>query len=356
MQNRPSVPRVSVFIPAFNAGPYIADAIDSVLAQTWSDFELLIIDDGSTDDTRMVLERYAGDGRIHIEYNEVNRGTPWTRNRGLAMVRGEFLALLDADDVCLPDRLRDQVDFLDRNPDIAVVGTRVAKSDDEGRALPIDRRRRQWFQPDDIAVEMLFSCPVLQPTMMARTSVLKAYGYDGAFAVAQDYEQFVRMTPEQRFAVMPQALTLYRQHASQATSAKVEQMRAARHALQARQLTELGMTFDADDVARHDLLFKFKGRRLFRELGGGELDIAFVRWARDWIERLLQANTATRRYPEPAFARIVAGRWFFVCRKAAAGPGRGAVWREFLRARGLAAVLMRTTPARMRSAWARRGL
>ncbi|HET7315120.1 glycosyltransferase family 2 protein [Salinisphaera sp.] len=355
MQNTPSAPRVSVFIPAFNAERYIAQAIESVLSQTWSDFELLIIDDGSTDNTSAVLDRYAGDARVRIEYNDSNRGTPWTRNRGLEMARGEYIALLDADDVCMPDRLEEQVAFLDRRPDISVLGTRVAKSDEEGRALPIDRRRRQWFEPDDIAVEMLFSCPILQPTMMARSAVLKAYGYDLDFPVAQDYEQFVRMACEQRFAVLPQALTLYRQHATQATSAKVEQMRAARHRLQARQLAELGVDFDASDVARHDLLFKFKGRRLFQELNGGELDIEFVRWARDWIERLLAANARRGRYPEPAFSRIVVARWAFVCHKTASGPAGWAAWREFFAARHLAGIYLQTSPGRAQSAWARRG-
>ncbi len=118
-------PRVTVFVPVYNAEKFIADTVASVLRQTFTDFELLVIDDGSTDQSIKILESFH-DQRIRIERNGKNRGRPFTRNKGLMQARGEYLSVLDSDDLCEPDRLARQVEFLDTHPNIAAVGSRTA--------------------------------------------------------------------------------------------------------------------------------------------------------------------------------------------------------------------------------------
>ena len=114
-------PRVSVFIPVYNREAYVGAAIESVLRQSFQDFEILLIDDGSTDLSVEVLRSY-DDRRIRVVRNERNLGQPETRNRGLALARGQYVAMLDSDDVARPDRLSRQVAFLDRHQDCVEVG------------------------------------------------------------------------------------------------------------------------------------------------------------------------------------------------------------------------------------------
>ncbi|MBW2258128.1 MAG: glycosyltransferase family 2 protein, partial [Deltaproteobacteria bacterium] len=118
MPRKTSAPKVSVVIPVYNRERYIGQAIDSILSQSFRDFELIVVDDGSSDGTPAVVER-CGDPRVRLVRHETNQGIPRTRNRGLLEARGEYVAWLDSDDVALPQRLRVQVDVLDRSPGIA---------------------------------------------------------------------------------------------------------------------------------------------------------------------------------------------------------------------------------------------
>ncbi len=115
-------PKVTVLTPVYNREQYIATAIESVLAQSFTDFELLLIDDGSTDGSAEILRSYTTDPRVRVVRNEQNLGIPQTRNRGIDLARGEYVAMLDSDDWAYPCRLETQVAFLDRHRDVAVVG------------------------------------------------------------------------------------------------------------------------------------------------------------------------------------------------------------------------------------------
>src|SRR5690606_37354988 len=117
-----STPLVSVAMPVYNSERYVAEAIESVLNQSFGDFELLIIDDGSTDETPHILKRYEqADDRVRVVWQE-HRGIPYTRNRAWESAQGTYLAWADSDDLCLPQRLEKQVAFLERHKDIAVCG------------------------------------------------------------------------------------------------------------------------------------------------------------------------------------------------------------------------------------------
>src|SRR5262249_35270201 len=153
LRRRPTIvmttlPKVTVVIPVYNREKYVRDAIDSILVQTFPDFELLVIDDGSTDRSREVVQSYH-DPRIHLVCNGTNLGVPKTRNLGIQLARGEYLAFLDSDDWAYPERLGKQVAFLDSHPDYAAVGAWIAWMDEEGRSL--GRIRRKPILPDEIA-------------------------------------------------------------------------------------------------------------------------------------------------------------------------------------------------------------
>lgn len=327
-----NMPRVTVFMPAFNAERYIGQAIESVLDQSFADFDFVIIDDASIDDTYRVIQRYEYDPRLRVLRHSTNRGAPSTRNEGLKLISGEYVALMDADDVSAPERLQRQVEYLDAHPDIDVIATRWTLVDEHARPISTKGRPRQLYTPDEIAARMLFACPIHHPTVMARSAVLRRFQYDSSFPASQDHELWSRMVQNHRFAVLPERLMLYRQHEGQ-TTAGTQRMHAARRRVQSRQLEALGLVFDAEDVIKHDQLFRLKGRRLFKQQMGYELDLDFLRWAARWMELLLRSNMATRRYPEHEFSRIIGACWWRLCTKAAGGPsGPVAVWTEFARA------------------------
>lgn len=328
LSDHASAPRVTVFIPVYNSQAYVGAAIDSVLAQTYRDFELLIIDDGSTDGTPSILAEYAKrDSRVRIVTQAENIGQPQTRNHGLDLARSELIAFLDADDMCAPQRLERQVAYLDTHSDIDGVGSWMAWIDEQGKfsckglyKLPLDA--------DDIACRTLFECPLAQGTMMLRKVAFSGYRYDNDFIVSEDYELWARMIATRRFANLPEALSYYRYHDTQATTTQNHAQKAFNLTIYGRQVAALGLQHDANDLIHHECLFKFEGRRPVLERTGAPLDIDYLRWARAWLEALIEGNVDHQIYPEPAFSHTLAARWLFACRKAARNSSTLGVLRE----------------------------
>ena len=326
-------PKVTVFIPVYNREKYVAHAIDSILAQSFRDFELLLLDDGSTDGSLEVLRSYS-DPRVRVERNEVNLGIPRTRNRGLDLARGEYLALLDSDDFAYPERLRKQVEFLDRHPDVAAVGAFAACTDDDGR--PLGKIRRRPVAPGDVAAGLLFRCGLQNSASMARTDVLRRYRYREEFDLSEDYDLWVRVAADHKIANLPEVLVNYRAHGGRTTRGRSERVRSKRLAIFAYQLSRLGVAFSEEDLARHHLLARM-GKLRFSP------DRAYLRWAEAWLLELKAANRRVGCYPEPAFSRALGWMWMVACLNAArrhvASAGRfwlsplcGAAWSNVGRA------------------------
>lgn len=333
----PTPPRVTVLIPAFNAERFVGAAIESVLAQTFKDFELLVIDDGSTDSTATRICTFGRDARLRVVSHCKNLGRPATRNHGIDLARGEYIAFLDADDVCAPERLERQVAHLDSHRHVTGVGSWMSSIDDHGCPLT-DQTYALPRDADNIACRMLFECSLAQSAITIRRSAFTAYRYDESFWIAQDYELWARMIVTCRFTNLPEPLTCYRRHAAQVSITDTKSQRMADLQIQARQLAALGIQYRDEDLIRHECVFKFKGRRPVLEQTGAPLDVDYLRWVRAWLEALFEANAQRGIYPEPAFTHMLAARWLFAVRKAA----RNSPWRlvaiEFINARLLRAV------------------
>jgi glycosyltransferase involved in cell wall biosynthesis len=204
--------KVSVVMAVYNEAEYISTAIESILRQTFEDFEFLIIDDGSSDKTPEIIKHYAErDGRIRHLVNETNKGLPTSLNRGIEAANGEYIARMDADDRSLPERFERQVEFLETNSDVHVVGCNVRVIGVNGeyfgdREFPQDGR-----DPDTLQQE---GPQVAHPSvMMRRTSVRAVDGYRTAFKYAQDLDLWIRMARKygpQFLYVLPQPLFEYR--------------------------------------------------------------------------------------------------------------------------------------------------
>ncbi|HGF9542707.1 TPA: glycosyltransferase family 2 protein, partial [Acinetobacter baumannii] len=127
---------VSVVLPAYNAELYLKEAIDSVLSQTFTDFELIILNDGSIDRTEEIILSY-NDSRIVYVKNEKNLGLIGTLNKGINLAKGKYIARMDADDICLPERFKKQVDFLEKNNEIDLIGTNAIKINNNGDRIGV---------------------------------------------------------------------------------------------------------------------------------------------------------------------------------------------------------------------------
>ena len=203
-----SEPVISVVLPVYNCADYVAEAVQSILDQTFSNFEFIIIDDGSTDGTSNVLQGFR-DPRIRSITQE-NRGLAFTLNRGLELSRGRYVARQDADDISLPDRLGKQVAFLEAHPACALVGTWA----DIWRAR--ETTGRSHHHPSDNATlkfELLFNNPFVHSSVMLRKTVLEQVGgYAGdSFPQTGDYELWSRIARVGEVANIPEVLQIYRE-------------------------------------------------------------------------------------------------------------------------------------------------
>jgi glycosyltransferase involved in cell wall biosynthesis len=330
----PSDPRVTVFIPAFNRQDYIGLAIHSILQQDFADLEVLVVDDGSTDRTPELVESYE-DPRVRLERSPVNAGIPAARNRGLAAARGEYIALLDSDDFSYPSRLRRQVDFLDRHPHIAQVGSWCSLMDEDSRLLP--RIRRQPVRPADVDAHLLFHCSLINRTIMARTAILQQYGYDESFPRCQDYDLHARLAERHAMANLPSILVCGREHEGRFTRNTRDAGRDRKIAIQARLLDVLGMKFADDDLALHYGLTQLPDAE--RPPPGEHLA-----WTERWLCGILRANRRRQRYDPAALCRAVALIWASTCwfdREAAGSHWALRIFRSPLARRLPGAVLSR---------------
>jgi glycosyltransferase involved in cell wall biosynthesis len=209
-----STPRVSVLLPVYNGAEYLNESIQSVLGQTFADFELLVIDDASTDGSAAIAER-TGDARIRIIRQESNRGLPDTLNHGLDLAGGEYVARMDADDRCLFKRLERQVGFMDSNPEIGISGGWI-------RLMGGWKAKVGKYPVSPNAVETFshFHCPFAHPTVILRRSLLEEYRlrYDHRAVAVEDFELWTRLLRLTRGANIPEILLEYRLHETSVTT------------------------------------------------------------------------------------------------------------------------------------------
>ena len=220
-----TAPLVSVLMPVYNCGPFVDEAIECILRQTFTDFEFLIVDDASTDDTWARLQKHT-DSRIVLSRNAANKGLAQNLNELLAIARGEFIARMDGDDACLPERFALQVGYLRDHPDCGAVGSHYVWMDSDGRDT------RAFFMPlEDSAIRAglpLHCNTIIHATVMFRRAPLAAVGgYRPRISIAEDYDLLLRLLPVCAFGNVPRLLYRYRQHAGQVGTARRREQGAA---------------------------------------------------------------------------------------------------------------------------------
>lgn len=248
-------PRISIILPCFNAAAHLQEALDSLSRQTFSDFECIAIDDGSTDTTRAILESHAAKDPRFIVSSRENRGLIATLNEGIAAARGEWIARMDADDIALPPRLEKQLAHLEKTgADICGCWIRF-----------IGDRHGEWRMPvGDPAIRfyMMFNSPLAHPTILARASLMKANPYNPEHEHAEDYGLWCTLALQgARFANVPKILLNYRTHPQQLTRSNNEALRASAERSRARYITGV-LPEDLQVIAPRLIAFAEPGRVL----------------------------------------------------------------------------------------------
>jgi glycosyltransferase involved in cell wall biosynthesis len=314
MDENMSIPVVSVIMAVYNGERYLAEAIDSVLAQTLTDFEFIIVDDASTDATPQILAEYMkNDPRIKILRNEVNQGRSVSRNRAIHEACTGFIAVMDADDAALPWWLENQVAFMQTHPEVTVCGGALSiyGAPDEIWLLPAEH--------EAIRIQLLFESYIYHPAVIYRKEQICAYagGYDASMPLAQDYDLWARlsMNPAVRFANLPEVFCQYRYYGKDIKYKEQQQGQA--NLVRKKLLNNIGLTPSGEEFAAH-LALSLKNKTLSRS------DL----WAcKKWLSKLYAAAlTAEPAYERETVERELKHCWFALCKNNIAASSFGLIY------------------------------
>ena len=213
-------PSVTVFMATYNTSEYLEEAIESILSQTYRDFELLIVNDGSTDNTSEILETFQ-DERIRIINNIENKGLTYTRNIALKEARGQFIAVMDSDDIAYPNRLAIQVEAFEKDSALALYGGQAKMIDENQKEIGFIEESET--DPELLKVKLLFHNTFVHSSVMMRTAVFREFaGYQEPFA--EDYDLFLRIAQKYAVANSSEFIVAYRWHGSNVSKTQGEKI------------------------------------------------------------------------------------------------------------------------------------
>ncbi|MBN1430151.1 MAG: glycosyltransferase [Anaerolineae bacterium] len=232
------IPSISVIMPVYNGERFLSEAIESILNQSFTDFELIIVDDASTDRTPEILSHYQqSDSRLHAVRQQVNQGVTAALNRACALAQGCFIARMDADDVSMPDRFERQLTFMEQHPQVGVLGSWIQCIDQEGRPKQIVRYPVKSGQ---IKWALLFYSPFAHPTVIMRRDVLKQVCfYNPKIVRSQDYDLWLRLSRLTRMANLPRVLCMYREWNQSITGQHLSRQKAITQQLAQKTISDL---------------------------------------------------------------------------------------------------------------------
>jgi len=214
-------PFISVLLPAYNAEKFLKEAIESILNQTYSNFEFIIINDGSTDKTQEIIDAYA-DPRIHCILHKENKGLIQSLNEGILCAKGVYIVRMDADDIAFANRIQVQVDFMESNPQITAVGSHAIFFN-ENKASPIENWALDQKTNTQLEIKktLIWENCLIHPSICFRTNVVKDLLYDPSQKNYEDYDLWLRLRKlNKQFYNCPEILVKHRIHNTSAFNSK----------------------------------------------------------------------------------------------------------------------------------------
>lgn len=290
-------PLVTVFIPIYNCEKYLKECLDSIINQTYKNLDILLIDDGSTDNSLNIIGKY-NDDRIRIIKNKENMGIPFVRNIGLNEAKGKYLAIMDSDDIALLNRIEEQVKFLELNEHIDGIGSYYKII---GRK--INRNVKLTSDLEEIKIGLIFANQIGNPTGMIRMDRIRALGlhYNNKYFVAQDYDFWFQLSKVGNITIIPKVLLKYRVgHGNISKTSKVKKSNERKKIL---------------DLIHNDILdyyeFEFTDaeKKLFNNLFSDNSQNDFVYnnkfEIKEMIEKMIYINNKKSIFNEYKFNKII---------------------------------------------------
>lgn len=297
---------VTVLMPVYNAGEFLKEAIDSILNQTYEEFEFLIINDGSTDSSVNIIESYK-DKRIKLIHNIENKGLVESLNKGIEIAQGKYIIRMDADDIAEVNRIETQVDFMENNSDVAVAGSNgvIFLSD-----KPIIKKLTDLpIKYNEIKCKLLFECPIVHSAVIIRKNILleNNYRYSEKYKDTEDYGLWIEIAKNHKIVNIPKKLLRYRIISSSITNQALKRINDRIKVM--KNIYVLGLDcleikYSEEELDIHAEIALSSTLKHFKYT-----KISIVRW----LCRLIDANNSTRKFDSEIFNKEIAEQYFLVC-------------------------------------------
>ena len=294
---------ITVLMPVYNAEEFLKDTMDSILNQTYKDFEFLIINDGSSDSSVKIIESY-GDDRIRLVHNEENMGLIKTLNKGIELARGKYIARMDADDIAELNRLEVQVEYMEKNENIALVGSNgtmfLSKK-------PMVKKPTNFpTDYEEIRCKLLFESTFMHPAVMMRKEILIAnhYRYRMEYKATEDYGLWVEIARKHRVANIPDRLLNYRIVSSSITNQALKNMNERMKIMKriySVALDDLGADYSEEELNIHAEIALSSTLKHFKYT---------KKSVGQWLEKLMKINEKTKKYDIETFQKEIAEQYF----------------------------------------------
>lgn len=301
-------PLISVIMPVYNAEKYLREAIDSILSQTYTNFELLLINDGSTDHSKEIILSY-NDKRIRYIENETNLKLIATLNKGIDLAEGEYIARMDADDISSPKRLEIQINYMLKHPNVDLCSTWGYMITEEGNIMG---KNKSIDEPELINCALFFTCPILHAAIVCKTNVLKNNKYK-VFLHAEDLEMWINLRDKHYTMVtIPKYLYSYRWYRNNVCNTNADFQLSQKKKLLKLQLESFfGREVSDSEVNLHHLSFELYrwGSKSSRQLDNESFQKENV-----WLENISKQNKITKTFSQNDLDAFLCSRWLVCCR------------------------------------------
>ena len=297
-----SQPVVSVVMPVYNRERYVGAAIQSILDQTFTDFEFIIVDDGSSDGSVDVIQNF-DDPRIRLIILGENRGIGVARNTGNNAARGEYIAVMDSDDIALPQRLEKQVAYMRAHPDVGVCGASIRYVDEGFKPIGVWRAD---VENGICRAKLFFGLPFAHPTFMVKSDIYRRVSYPTQFEVVKDYAFLVQASASTRLGAVKDVLLLMREHGGRISNTQSDRQMEYAMRVRSEVLGNMGLTLDK------------QGQDIWRKLQLAypvALEPQELQAISDLGARILEADRQSAYTSQPALHSVFARRWWSICRR-----------------------------------------
>ena len=296
-------PLVSVVMPVYNSQSFLREAINSILNQTYSNIELIVINDGSTDSSKEIILSYT-DPRVRYIENNPNKGIVKSRNIGVEHATGKYIATLDSDDIALPDRIKTQVDFLEKNPDYGMCGVYHQEINNDGKLLkkiiyPSNDKDARTF----LTIGNCFCASAI----MVRGHLAKELKYREGYDIVEDYELWYRISKIAKITNLPIYATYYRVHGNNITITKKNQNISLATKIYRQILSDYNINFSEDELAIHVNAI-FYNNSYFKDAGK-------LKQLENWITKLYNELKKYSSINSPIIHKFFSEKWVVICAK-----------------------------------------